>query len=82
MKAMTEIGMTAAHNRLTVIVQEADDAGLRDRAENLLEYYDNTIVTAFHEGRGDDAETADDMRRFQAMANRLFRDAYRAGVMA
>jgi hypothetical protein len=80
---LVDLPVLAAHSRLTRIVAETGDDVLRERAQNLLDYYDNAIVAAYHEGRGDDRETQDDMLRFKAMANRLFRHVVRfqAGVI-
>ena len=54
---------------------------MRQRGECLLEFYDREIVAAVLEGHGDSAETLEQMQRFQVLANRLFRDAYRSGTM-
>jgi len=76
-----ETGMRAAHTRVTSIINDVDDDGIRHRAECLLDFYDRQIVAAVLDGHGDTEETLLEMKRFQTMANRLFRDAYKAGAM-
>jgi hypothetical protein len=78
---LIETGIRAAHTRVTRLINEVEDDGLRHRAECLLDFYDREIVAAVLDGQGDSEETLLEMKRFQTMANRLYRDAYRAGMM-